>query len=60
MSDYRGIDLSTEFQEMFDTINKIKDTKVREELLDKLDNMQEEISEMSNIIRHVIANLKSL
>ena len=40
MSSYRGIDLSIELQSMFDTIAKVKDTKVRRELLDNLANIE--------------------
>lgn len=60
MSNYRGIDLSTEFQAMFDTIAKVKDNEVRRELLENLDSIEEEVREKSKIIREVIASLKSL
>ena len=60
MSKYRGIDLSMELQSMFDTIAKVKDNKVRRELLGNLENIQEEISAKSKIIREVISNLESL
>ena len=60
MSSYRGIDLSIELQSMFDTIAKVKDTKVRRELLDNLANIEEEISAKSKFVREVIASLKAL
>lgn len=60
MSNYIGIDLSIEFQSMFDIIAKVKDNDVRRELLSSFVNIEEEISAKSNIIREVIASLKSL
>lgn len=60
MSDYRGIDLSVELQSMYDSITKVKDNDVRRELLENLENLQEEISERSKLIREVMARLKSL
>lgn len=60
MSDYRGIDLSVELQSMYDSITKVKDNDARRELLENLENLQEEISERSKLIREVMARLKSL
>jgi|GEM_PF-4232338 len=60
MSNYRGIDLSVELQSMYDAITKVKDSDVRIELLENLENLQEEISERSKLIREVMARLRSL
>lgn len=60
MSKYRGIDLSMELQSMFDTIMKVTDLQVQEELLDNLENLQEEIEARSSCIREAIVNLESL
>lgn len=60
MSDYRGIDLSIEFQSMFNAIVKVKDGKVRMELLENLGNIQQVISTKSKVIREVITSLGEL
>mgnify|MGYP003260073134 CR=1 FL=1 len=60
MSDYRGIDLSIEFQSMFNAIVKVKDRKVRMELLENLGNIQQVISTKSKVIREVITSLGEL
>ena len=60
MSDYGGIDLSIEFQSMFNAIVKVKDRKVRMELLENLGNIQQVISTKSKVIREVITSLGEL